>query len=144
MGTVFAGMGLATLLFPNTVCRLSLKPSFLLTGKNDTKKESKKPIPSNEKPQPPLDIDIWTLPVSGPLKFAMQCFGAQAALQGFLILSTTFTKESYRNFGLAMIPFFVFDYMAWSAGYLTPFGAIGDGVGNVVFTACCYLAYWRL
>ncbi len=44
-------------------------------------------------------------------------------------------------FGLAMIPYLVFDVAGYIAGALTPFGAIGDAVGNLIFTTCCYIGY---
>ena len=81
--------------------------------------------------------------ISDELAFIFRCFGAQATLCGCILLSCTFTARLYRNFGLAILPFFVFDWMAWHMGFLTPFGAIGDGLGNVVFTASSILGYRR-
>ena len=112
MGTVFSGMGLATMFFPETVLKLSFKKEFL-----------------------------GTEGITSANKLIIQCFGSQASLCGLLILSTKFTAESYRNFGLAMIPYFIFDLYFWQKGALTAFGAVGDAFGNMIFSACCYIGY---
>jgi hypothetical protein len=64
----------------------------------------------------------------------MRCFGAQATLCGILLLTTNFDQQTYKIWTCSILPFFVFDLMAYQSGYLTAFGAIGDAVGNVVFT----------
>ena len=115
MGSVFTGMGLVTMLFPTTTAELSLRKEFL---GNDG--------------------------VTPAVKLIMQCFGSQASLCGLLILSSKFTAKTYRNFGLAMIPYFIFDYHFWRIGALSTFGAVGDAVGNIIFSACCYAGYSRL
>eukprot|EP01032_Pedospumella_encystans_P016802 gene16802-19154_t len=115
MGSIFTSMGLATMIFPKMITELSFNKEFL--GKDG---------------------------VTPPLKLAMQCFGSQASLCGLLILSSKFTSRTYRNFGLAMIPYFVFDYYFWSNGALTTFGAAGDAIGNTVFASCCFLGHCLL
>lgn len=115
LGTVFAGMGLATMLFPTEITSMSLHKKFL--GEQG---------------------------VTAPLKLAMQCFGSQATLCGVLILSSEFTASTYQTFGVAMIPYFVFDYYFWCSGALTTFGAAGDAMGNIVFSVCCLLGYNKL
>lgn len=112
MGSVFAGMGVATMVFPKTITEMSFTKQFL--GKEG---------------------------VTPPLILTMRCFGSQAALCGLLILSSTFDANTYRNFGLAMIPYFAFDVHCYSVGALTTFGAVGDGIGNVIFAACCLLGH---
>ncbi len=112
MGSVFTGMGLATMLFPRLVTEMSFRKEFL--GKDG---------------------------VTPPLRLAIQCFGSQACLCGVLILSSKFTSTTFRNFGLAMIPYFVFDCHFWRIGALTSFGAAGDAAGNAVFSACCIAGY---
>lgn len=111
MGSVFTGMGLVTMLCPEQVTKLSFSKELLKEG------------------------------CTPALKLAMQCFGSQASLCGLLILSSRFTKRTWRNFGLAMVPYFVFDAYFWKQGALTTFGAVGDAAGNVVFSLCCYLGY---
>lgn len=115
MGTVFTGMGVATMVFPQIVTELSFNKEFL--GKEG---------------------------VTPPLKLAMQCFGSQASLCGLLILSSKFTSRTYRNFGLAMIPYFIFDFQFWRNGALTNFGAAGDAIGNTIFASCCFLGHCLL
>lgn len=77
-------------------------------------------------------------------RLVLQCFGSQAALCGLLILSAKFSANTFRLFGLAMIPYVAFDYLAWRMGALTPFGALGDLAGNVVFGVCCYQGYRQM
>jgi hypothetical protein len=105
-------MGLATMLFPVKVTELSFTKEFL--GSEG---------------------------VTPALKLAIQCFGSQATLCGVLILSCKFTSVTFRNFGIAMIPYFLFDYNFWRAGALTNFGAAGDAAGNVIFSFCCLMGY---
>lgn len=112
-------MGIATMLLPETVltyCFNEKYDSSIFRGMNKT------------------DINPIT-------KFTMQCFGAQATLCGLLILTTEFTANSFKAFGTAMISFFVFDYMAYSKGYLNFIGALGDAVGNTVFVYCSWMGY---
>ncbi|KAJ3093429.1 hypothetical protein HDU96_002293 [Phlyctochytrium bullatum] len=137
MGTTFASMGLVTMLFPNTTIRLSFDPAFLAL-----KGDESDSIPTSADKTKALTTR--PAPISPVLRFTMRCFGAQATLCGFLLLVAPFNKQTYAAFGAAIAPFFVFDWMAWQAGALTPFGAIGDGLGNVVFTVCCWLGYNRL
>ncbi|KAJ3109531.1 endodeoxyribonuclease [Phlyctochytrium planicorne] len=122
MGTTFTGMGLVTMLFPNTVAKLCFNPSFL--GQQST-------------PAKPTTV------MSPPLKLTFQCFGAQATLCGTLILVSRFEKETYLYFGAAILPFFVFDYIAWKAKAVSTIGALGDFAGNVVFVVCCYIGFSR-
>ncbi|KAJ3164173.1 hypothetical protein HK101_000490 [Irineochytrium annulatum] len=128
-------MGLATMLFPNSIILLTFQQPFYTP-------------PAVAAVAPIVDKSPQTKAVvkvdpPGPLRVAMQCFGSQATLCGLLILSCRFTKESYRNFGLAMVPYLVFDVLAWRGGMLTNLGAIGDGIGNIVFATCCWLAYHK-
>ncbi|KAJ3270801.1 hypothetical protein HDV01_007423 [Terramyces sp. JEL0728] len=120
MGTVFTGMGLVCLVFPETTLRLALAEPTLKSVMN---------------------YSVSGLVISPAAKLLMQTFGSQASLCGVLILNAHFTQQTFFVFGVSMIPFFVFDYMAHAAGFLTPFGAIGDAVGNAVFSYCCYKGY---
>lgn len=126
MGTVFTGMGLATMAFPSHVIRYSFTKDFL----------SDLPITSS------TSTELTTYPRS--LILLVQCFGSQASLCGLLLLTTNFNKRSFKYFGYAMIPYFIFDYYFWQKNALTTFGAVGDGVGNVIFAACSYLGYQQM
>ncbi|ETW04968.1 hypothetical protein H310_04045 [Aphanomyces invadans] len=78
---------------------------------------------------------------SPALLLMTQCFGSQATLGGLTILSTKWNSTSYRNFGIFMIPYFVFDLYVRSIGAITTVGAVGDGIGNAIFATCCYIGY---
>ncbi|KAF0687107.1 Aste57867_21078 [Aphanomyces stellatus] len=114
LGGVFSAMGLATLFFPGLVHEYGFEKAF-----------------------------VGAEPASPAMLIMIQCFGSQAALCGLTILSTKWTRRSYRNFALAMVPYLVFDVYALAKGMCTPFGAIGDGIGNVIFVSCCYVGYYR-
>jgi hypothetical protein len=121
-GTVFTGMGLVSLLFPTSVLRLSLQPSVLSSLLNVSSKGS--------------------VTINPAAKLLFQCFGAQASLCGVLMLTCHFTKQTFKWFGVSILPFFAFNYIYWQNGMLTTFGAIGDALGNVVFCGCCYMGYY--
>lgn len=70
----------------------------------------------------------------------VRCFGAQALLSGVAISLGKWGRSSHRAWLVAIAPFFVFDALAWRANMLTPLGAVGDALGNVVFVACSTLA----
>ncbi|KAI9357575.1 hypothetical protein DFJ73DRAFT_758164 [Zopfochytrium polystomum] len=146
MGAVFAGMGLATMLFPATVSRLSFPRNFLAlqqpssTQSAQTAVKTKQPLQPERSPPPPPPPPS----LSAPFVLAIRCFGAQASLCGLLILAAPpFSRRTYAAFGLAMAPFFAFDAWAWAAGALTPLGALGDAAGNAVFAACCWIGFRR-
>ena len=63
--------------------------------------------------------------------YSLASFSLSATLCGLTILPTKWDSTSYRNFGLLMIPYFVFDAYFYSVGALTTLGAVGDG-GNTV------------
>ena len=112
MGSLFTSMGLATMLLPDLVYKHSFRRSF--TGSDE---------------------------MTPAMKLVLQCFGSQASLCGLLILVAEFKSRTYRYFGLAMVPYFIFDLYFWRKGALTMMGALGDGVGNLVFSVCCYIGF---
>ena len=74
--------------------------------------------------------------------FAIGCFGAQALIAGLFAATARFTKTTFLAYGLALIPFFVFD---WYFTAVVPlFTAIGllDAVGNVIMLGLCWMG-WR-
>jgi len=109
MGACWTAMGAACVVFPEQVLRLSLSPKVLPEGK-------KEKDPS--------------------LQLMTQCFGAQAVMCGILLCSSKLDSRGYAIWGLALLPFFWFDYSFWKRGTLTTFGAAGDLAGNLVFMAC--------
>ncbi|HWA62330.1 MAG TPA: hypothetical protein VG939_13200, partial [Caulobacteraceae bacterium] len=71
-----------------------------------------------------------------------QAFGAQALIAGLFAAFSTFSARTFLAYGLALIPFFVFD--AWFyvvRPMLTPVGLL-DAVGNVIMLAVCWMG-WR-
>lgn len=74
--------------------------------------------------------------------FAFGCFGAQAILAGLFAAFSRFTKTTFLVYGLALLPFFVFDYWFFVVKpVLTPLGMM-DAVGNVIMLALCVQG-WR-
>ena len=69
-------------------------------------------------------------------------FGAQAMLVGLVAATSRFTATTFLALGLAMLPFFVFD---WWFTFVDPvFTEIGllDAVGNVIMLVLCVIG-WR-
>jgi hypothetical protein len=111
LAIVWTGMGLATMLCPKLVIDLCLEPKTLPKEEGSENKS---------------------------LRLAISCFGAQATVVGGILFITRFDKRAYALFGLGMLPFFVFDYLAWKYGYINTLGALGDLAGNVVFLGCSF------
>ena len=114
LGSVFSAMGLGTMLFPRHVYELCFVKEF-----------------------------VEHASLSPSMRLVIQCFGSQATLCGFTILSTKWDSVAYRNFAFAMVPYLIFDGYFFYCGALTPLGALGDLFGNVVFLACCWKGYDR-
>ncbi|KAJ3036597.1 hypothetical protein HK097_003797 [Rhizophlyctis rosea] len=75
-------------------------------------------------------------------KFTLRCFGCQALLVSVCLLTMKPTKLFYKVFGGALVPFFVFDFLAVRTGALNVVGGVLDGLGNVVMLAACWIG-WR-
>ncbi len=76
------------------------------------------------------------------LPFTVACFGSQAVLSGLFAAFSRFTRTTFLAYGLALLPFFVFD--AWFIlvdPVLTPVGWL-DAAGNAVMLALCVVG-WR-
>jgi hypothetical protein len=91
-------------------------------------------------------IDLTFLPqyrVGTPiLPLAIACFGAQALIAGLFAAFSRFTRATFLAYGIALIPFFVFD---WWFTFVDPvFTRLGllDALGNVVMLALCVVG-WR-
>lgn len=91
-------------------------------------------------------IDLTFLPqyrVGTPiLPFAIACFGAQAMIAGLFAAFARFTRATFLAYGIALLPFFVFN---WWFTFVDPvFTRLGllDALGNVVMLAMC-VAGWR-
>lgn len=105
MGGLWAVMGSVCLLAPNPVLKLCTHTRVL---------------PAGEEP-------------SALTSFVFRCFGSQALVVGLLLSTATLDARAYRLFGASILPFVVFDVLAYHYEYLNAFGALGDGAGNAVF-----------
>jgi len=75
--------------------------------------------------------------------FAMACFGGQACLFGLVALTARFTKLTFAAYGIALLPFFVFNwYFYFEVPVLTEIGLV-DFVGNITMLALCWHG-WRV
>jgi len=91
-------------------------------------------------------IDTTILPkwnTGDPLtRFAMGCFGAQACLAGLFVAFSRFTPTTFLAYGIALLPFFAFN---WWFTFIEPvFNMLGliDAIGNVVMLGLCIYG-WR-
>jgi hypothetical protein len=125
MGGLFIVMGGVCLLAPRKTLQLGFNRKFRnLPGLLSDEEEKAAPAAVSEDAKAQSEA----------LTVTMQCFGAQAVLCGTLLCTSRLDKRGYLIWGAAMLPFFVFDYIAYKRGILTPMGALGDAAGNVVFT----------
>lgn len=74
--------------------------------------------------------------------FALGCFGAQAILAGLFAAFSRFTKATFLAYGLALLPFFVFDYWFFAVRPVLTLVGMLDGVGNLIMLGLCVLG-WR-
>ncbi|MCJ8156449.1 hypothetical protein [Sphingomonas sp. LaA6.9] len=76
------------------------------------------------------------------LAFTVACFGAQAMISGLFAAFSRFTRATFLAYGIALIPFFVFN--AWFTFVDPVFTWVGllDAVGNVIMLGLCVLG-WR-
>ena len=72
----------------------------------------------------------------------MQCFGAQAILCSLFILTSRFTRYSFLAYGIALLPFFWFNYYFVFVMPLFTIGMMIDFVANVGMLFLCLLG-WR-
>ena len=95
-------------------------------------------------PESVLDLTIRPqFRVNAPIEsFLTAGFGAQALIAGLFAATARFTRTTFMAYGLALLPFLVFDYWFYRVEpVLTPIGLI-DAVGNLIMLALCY-AGWR-
>ena len=76
-------------------------------------------------------------------RFALACFGAQACLFALVAFTARFTKLTFAAYGVALLPFFAFNYWFYfRVPLLTEIGLL-DFVGNLVMLALCWHG-WRV
>ena len=91
-------------------------------------------------------IDLAFLPeyrVGTPiLPFAIACFGAQAMISGLFAAFSRFTRATFLAYGVALLPFFVFN--AWFTFVDPVFTMVGllDAAGNAAMLGLCVMG-WR-
>ncbi len=74
----------------------------------------------------------------------MGCFGAQAILSGLFAAFSIFTRRTFFVYGLALLPFFWFNYyFVFVVPILNGWMAL-DFVANVVMLGLCILGYRML
>ena len=71
------------------------------------------------------------------------CFGAQAVLAGIFAAFSIFTRRTFLAYGIALLPFFVFDYWFYAVEpMLTEVGLL-DVVGNIIMLWLCWIGWTR-
>lgn len=91
-------------------------------------------------------IDLAFLPeyrVGTPiLPFVVACFGAQAMISGLFAAFSRFTRATFLAYGIALLPFFLFN---WWFTFVDPvFTSLGllDAAGNAIMLVMCIVG-WR-
>lgn len=68
-------------------------------------------------------------------------FGAQACLAGLFAAFSRFTKATFLWFGVALLPFFVFDWWFYTVEPLFNELIVLDVIGNLIFLLLCWRGY---
>ncbi|HET9355703.1 MAG TPA: hypothetical protein VFO42_06020 [Sphingomicrobium sp.] len=69
--------------------------------------------------------------------FAVACFGAQALISGLFAATARFTRTTFLAYGIALLPFFAFNYWFYFVDPIfTTFGLL-DLVGNTIMLGLC-------
>lgn len=70
-------------------------------------------------------------------------FGAQAMLVGLVSATSRFTSLTFLALGLALLPFFLFDWWFYSVRPLFNDLILLDVAGNLIMLAACGRGYWH-
>lgn len=70
------------------------------------------------------------------------CFGAQAVLAGLFAFFSRFTKTTFLVYGIALLPFFVFDWWFYVVEPVFNEFILLDAAGNLIMLALCWMG-WR-
>lgn len=68
---------------------------------------------------------------------AIAAFGAQAMLAGLFAAFSTFTRRTFFAFGVALLPFFVFDWWFYVRTPVFNEFILLDAAGNIIMVAAC-------
>jgi hypothetical protein len=69
-------------------------------------------------------------------------FGAQALIAGLFAAFSRFERRTFLAYGLALLPFFVFDYWFYTVEPMLTLVGLLDLVGNLIMLGFCILG-WR-
>ena len=96
-------------------------------------------------PQSVLDITVRPTfqPHDAIAPLLVACFGAQACIAGLFAAFSIFTKRTFLAYGLAVLPFFVFDWQFYAVKPVFNEFLILDAIGNLIFVAMCAWGYRR-
>ena len=72
----------------------------------------------------------------------VSAFGAQALLAGLFAAFARFTRTTFLAYGMALLPFFVFDYWFYAVEPMLTWIGLLDAVGNILMLGLCVLG-WR-
>jgi hypothetical protein len=71
----------------------------------------------------------------------MGCFGAQAILAGLFAFFSRFTRTTFLVYGIALLPFFWFNYwFVFVVPMFSPWMGL-DFIANVAMLALCVIGY---
>ena len=70
------------------------------------------------------------------------CFGAQAMLAGLFAATAIFTRRTFLFYGVALLPFLVFDYWFFAVVPMFNEFILLDLIGNLFMLALCWIG-WR-
>jgi hypothetical protein len=70
------------------------------------------------------------------------CFGAQAMIAGLFAATAIFTRLTFLLYGIALLPFFVFDYWYYAVVPMFNDLILVDAAGNAIMLALCWIG-WR-
>lgn len=68
-------------------------------------------------------------------------FGAQACIAGLFAATSVFTHRTFAAYGIALLPFFAFDWWFYSVKPLFNELILLDAIGNVIMLALCWRGY---
>jgi hypothetical protein len=76
------------------------------------------------------------------LPFAIACFGAQAMISGLFAAFSRFTRATFLAYGIALLPFFVFNWWFTFVDPVFTWVGLADAAGNAIMLALCAIG-WR-
>jgi hypothetical protein len=94
-------------------------------------------------PQSVIDLTIRPdyRPDDAVAPLLIACFGAQACIAGIFAAFSTFTRATFLAYGVAVLPFFAFNYWFYFVEPVFNELILLDAAGNVIFVAMCAWGY---